>query len=204
MKQYIQFSAGRGPVETARSVFLFAQRFAKEFPFVEIVEIEKHNTEPDCYMSVLFSGDFSDSDLAKIKENWIGTLCYRSTNNPYRPNHKRKNWFVGCNLIDPVELPEISDKDIVFESCRDGKHKGGQNQNVTESAVRATHIPTGISVVSSEERSNQQNKQRAKERLIFKLSQINAEREEAHKTDKWLKHTELERGNAKMTITGKL
>ena len=54
MKKYIQLTAGRGPVECARCVALVARELLKDFPDAELVESEPHNTEPDCYMSMLF------------------------------------------------------------------------------------------------------------------------------------------------------
>lgn len=207
MKKYVLFSCGRGPVESARAVYLISREFLKRFSkkgSIEVVEIEEHNNVPDCYMSIMFSIDADEEIIKYIEEKWKGTLCYRSTSNPYRPDHKRKNWFVSCCVIDPIELPEILEKDIKFESCRDGKHKGGQNQNVTESAVKATHIPTGISVISSEERSNAQNKQRAKERLLLRLNQINKKLEDDFRDETWNKHNEIVRGNPKITFSGKL
>lgn len=54
MKKYIQLTAGRGPVECARCVTLVARELLKDFPYAELVESEPHNTEPDCYMSMLF------------------------------------------------------------------------------------------------------------------------------------------------------
>ena len=63
-----------------------------------------------------------------IVEDWQGTILWRSTKNPYRPGHKRSNWFVGVNFFDEVELPQIDEADIVYETCR-SSGKGGQNVN---------------------------------------------------------------------------
>ena len=71
-----------------------------------------------------------------------------------------------------MELPEIAESDIVYETCRSGG-KGGQNVNKVETTVRAIHIPSGIAVKCSEERSQSQNKVRARERLLLKLRQRN-------------------------------
>ena len=65
MKKYIQLTAGRGPVECARAVTLVARELLKDFPDAELVESEPHNTEPDCYMSMLF---LAETDAAKEKE----------------------------------------------------------------------------------------------------------------------------------------
>ena len=62
MKKYIQLTAGRGPVECARAVTLVARELLKDFPDAELVESEPHNTEPDCYMSMLFLAE-TDADI---------------------------------------------------------------------------------------------------------------------------------------------
>ena len=94
MKKYIQLTAGRGPVECARAVTLVARELLKDFPDAELVESEPHNTEPDCYMSMLF---LAETDAAKEKE-WNDTVLWRATSNRYRPGYSRKNWFVGVRI----------------------------------------------------------------------------------------------------------
>ena len=106
MKKYIQLTAGRGPAECARAVALVARELLKDFPDAELVESEPHNTETDCYMSMLF---LAEVDVVKELE-WTGTILWRATSNRYRPGYPRKNWFVGVEFIEPVTLPEVSDK----------------------------------------------------------------------------------------------
>ena len=64
MKKYIQLTAGRGPVECARAVTLVARELLKDFPDAELVESEPHNTEQDCYMSMLFLAE-TDAVMAR-------------------------------------------------------------------------------------------------------------------------------------------
>lgn len=87
MKKYIQLTAGGGPVECARAVTLIARELLKDFPNAELVESEPHNTEPDCYMSMLFCADV---DAVKEQE-WAGSVCWRATSNRYRPGYPRRN-----------------------------------------------------------------------------------------------------------------
>ena len=84
MKKYIQLTAGRGPAECARAVALVARELLKDFPDAELVESEPHNTEPDCYMSMLF---LAEVDVVKELE-WTGTILWRATSNRYRPGSR--------------------------------------------------------------------------------------------------------------------
>ncbi len=122
---------------------------------------------------------------------------------PYRPGHKRSNWFVGGNLFDEVKLPEIAESDIAYETCVSGG-KGGQNANKVETTVRAIHIPSGIAVKCSDERSQTQNKARARERLLLKLRQQNEKAQADSSYRQWSNHDKLERGNPVKKLSGKL
>lgn len=107
---------GRGPVECARAVALVSRELRKAIPGLEIADSEPHNSKPNCYMSLTLE---SEAELpASVVAEWEGTVFWRSTKNPYRPGHKRSNWFVGVHFIDEVELPEIREADIVYETCR--------------------------------------------------------------------------------------
>lgn len=201
MKHYIQITAGRGPVECARAVTLVAGEIVKAIPSLQLAECEPHNQVEGCDMSMTFVTDEPISETV-VKE-WQGTVLWRSTANPYRPVHKRSNWFVGVNFLDEVELPEIAESDIVYETCRSGG-KGGQNVNKVETTVRAIHIPSGIAVKCSDERSQSQNKARARERLLLKLRRLSDNVLAVTKSAQWSNHDSLERGNPIKKFTGKL
>ena len=170
MKHYIQITAGRGPVECARVVTLVARKLLKAIPYIQLTDCEPHNQVDDCFMSMIFATE--EPIPQPIISEWQGTILWRSTKNPYRPGHKRSNWFVGVKFFDEVELPQIDESDIIYETCRSGG-KGGQNVNKVETAVRAIHTLTGLSVKCSDERSQSQNKALARERLLLKLRQQN-------------------------------
>jgi peptide chain release factor len=193
-------TAGDGPAECTQAVGHILQRMQDEVDMCGLA-LSIHRTEgkhgPKSAVVVVHG-----EGRRAFATSWLGTIQWRMQSK-LRKHHKRANWFVGVFLIEQPQtgVNDIRQSDVVFSTLRAGG-PGGQHQNTTDSAVRAVHKPSGLTVVVREARSQHRNKALALERLQSLADAQQAADQDAQKSGQNKLHRALERGNPVRRFVG--
>lgn len=176
--------SGAGGTESqdwANMLYRMYTRFAERNGFEsKVIDLQEGDVVGIKSVTILISGD-----------NAYGYLkCERGVHrlvriSPFDSNARRHTSFASIDVMPEIEDDNeivIDEKDIKIDTYR-SSGAGGQNVNKTESAVRITHLPTGIVVNCQIERSQMQNKATAFQMLRSKLAQLKEEQEEAQRKD---------------------
>jgi len=201
MASLLQITSGRGPVECCWVVAQLADAILADACNhglqAEIIEEEAGPTKGTLSSALIHIDGKGTEGFISGYEGTVQWIGYST----FRPGHKRKNWFVGVQQVPIPESITFSTKDIRIETMK-GSGPGGQHVNTTESSVRVTHIPTGISAIARDERSQTANRKRALERLTIILSRHGQREQAKGQKYRWNTHNELVRGNAVRVYAG--
>ncbi|CEN40399.1 putative peptide chain release factor-like protein [Capnocytophaga canimorsus] len=201
MEKIIQITSGKGPLECQWVVAKVLKIFLQEAKEKNIQAEVLHREEGDENLTLksvtlLLKG----TDLQDFLKNWLGSICWvgKST---FRKFHQRSNWFIGVFELSPSEKIAFRESDISFQMVR-SQGSGGQNVNKVNSAVRATHQPSGVSVFVQDTRSQLENKKLAIVRIKEKLQLFELEKLKQQAQNQWNNHQQVARGNAVRTFHG--
>jgi len=201
MEKIIQITAGRGPAECTwvvaqvlKKVLEEAQKQDLDIILLQREAGQENGTVETATISV------KGESAASFVNSWIGTIQWIGQSQ-FRKMHKRKNWFIGIFEIEPQKDTSILENDIQYQAMR-SSGAGGQHVNKVSSAIRATHVPTGIAVVSMDSRSQHQNKKLTTERLFKKLEDEKLIQLKNHVGKQWENQLNIQRGNPIRVFTG--
>ncbi len=202
MISWLQITSGRGPEECCWVVARLSECIAREAGKMKIKARRLEavpGARPGTLKSALFA--LEGEQIPAFASQFEGTVQWIGKS-MFRPGHKRKNWYAGVNVLSPPDVMSWSEKELRIEKMR-SSGPGGQHANKTETAIRVTHIPTGVSAFAQEERSQHLNRTLALSRLHESLKQKEREAVMRAQNDRWSRHNRLERGNPVRIYEGK-
>jgi peptide chain release factor len=201
---WLQLTANTGPAECCLGVKKALARLHAEAAAMGVAVTllgEVAGPIDGIMRSVLLElgGDAGQTQL--LARRWTGAILW-ICESPYRKMHKRKNWFLSGAAFAPPDAPPEGGA-IRYEATR-ASGPGGQHVNKTDSAIRATHLASGLSVKVQSERSQHANKRLAVQLLATRLAELAKAEESRTKAERRLQHHQAERGNPARIFVGPL
>ena len=188
----VTISSGNSVDEVCRALWHFMHYIEGKYSF-RVLKLEYARCE-DGYKSILLESE--DEGLLALQ----GTHLWRCQS-PFRPKHKRKNWYFTLSIQSETKVKRINTSKVVYQTMKSPK-KGGQHVNTTCSGVRAIYPPLGLEALSYDERSQHRNKAIALARLIAKVKEYENMQKMAKQNERWREGKQLERGNAVKVFEG--
>ncbi len=177
---YLEIQAGSGGTEAqdwANMLLRMYLRWGEDKGFkCELIEVSAGEVAGIKSATVQFSGEYAFGWLRT--ETGVHRLVRKS---PFDSNNRRHtsftSVFISPEIDDNIEI-DINPADLRIDTYR-SSGAGGQHVNTTDSAVRITHVPTGVVAACQNQRSQHQNKDKAMQQLKAKLYELEMQKRSA-------------------------